>query len=600
MSLHKSLLDPIAGANPSGQNLRLLPIYDQIREARREDDSLAQGAWQRERKIANHVLAAKLIQQALTTQSKDLQLAVWLCDSLLKSQGIRGLQNGLAVCQALLERFWGTLFPQIDDGDLDGRAAPLEWAASKLLVPVKSVPLCHGGYNFLEYTDSRTVEYEEFAKSKDQKAARERALKDGKLAPELFDKSFAETPKAFYQDLDAQFDSAIKAVQGLDETCAACFGRESAPSFTRLQETLQEVRRLVHQFLQKKREIEPDPVEPAPVPAPAPAPGHRCNPAAGPMMPSTQPPELAIPVLDETAGRREAVSAIAAAAAILRRENPLSSAPYLLLRGLRWGELRESKDPADLESPPAEFRRQIKRLALDNQWRELLELAESAMAHPFSRAWLDLQRFAVEACLALGEDYNDIADAIRSELRALLRDLPQLIEATLDDDTPAANGETQAWLKELLNEPSAASSAGDAHSGSIPGNSHGRIWRRRHVDPHARALAAMQAGQPVAAIRIMQREIDQETSGRGRFRRKLQLAQLCLFAGKDAIAQPLLDDIAAEIDAHKLDDWEEKELIAGALAFLLQSSKRVQNDVKIKQAMFERVCRLDPAQAMPV
>jgi hypothetical protein len=78
------------------------------------------------------------------------------------------------------------------------------------------------------------------------------------------------------------------------------------------------------------------------------------------------------------------------------------------------------------------------------------------------------------------------------------------------------------------------------------------------------------------------------------------LAQLCLAAGKDAVAQPLLDDIAAAIEAHKLDDWEERELVAGALAFVLQSSRKVQADAKTKQALFERICRLDPAQALSV
>ena len=103
-----------------------------------------------------------------------------------------------------------------------------------------------------------------------------------------------------------------------------------------------------------------------------------------------------------------------------------------------------------------------------------------------------------------------------------------------------------------------------------------------------------------SAIQILQREIERQPSGRGRFQRKLQLARLCLSAGKDAIAQPLLDDIAAEIETHKLDDWEERELVAGALAFLMQSSKKIQADAKARQTMFERICRLDPVQAFSV
>jgi len=55
------------------------------------------------------------------------------------------------------------------------------------------------------------VGFEDQAQSKEQKTARERALKEGKLAPEIFDKSFVETPKAFYAGLEKHFDAAVAA-----------------------------------------------------------------------------------------------------------------------------------------------------------------------------------------------------------------------------------------------------------------------------------------------------------------------------------------------------------------------------------------------------
>jgi hypothetical protein len=61
-----------------------------------------------------------------------------------------------------------------------------------------------------------------------------------------------------------------------------------------------------------------------------------------------------------------------------------------------------------------------------------------------------------------------------------------------------------------------------------------------------------------------------------------------------------LDDIAASIETHKLDDWEENGLVAEALAVLMQSSKRIQGDAKVKQGIFERICRLDPVRALSV
>ncbi len=40
MPLREDILNPIPGDNPSGKDLRYAPIYDKIKEARREDDDL--------------------------------------------------------------------------------------------------------------------------------------------------------------------------------------------------------------------------------------------------------------------------------------------------------------------------------------------------------------------------------------------------------------------------------------------------------------------------------------------------------------------------------------------------------------------------------
>ena len=364
-------------------------------------------------------------------------------------------------------------------------------------------------------------------------------------------------------------------------------------------EALTDVRQVVHSLLQKKRETEPDPVEEAP-PEAAQAAAEGGEGAEGAAADAGVEIGLGGRVSTEPAEKREAVESVVKAAAVLRKRDPLSPASYLMLRGLRWGELRGSSDPIVLEAPPSDLRYQVKALASRNRWGELLELAEQIMALPCSRAWLDLQRFVVEACAALGDTYNPIAIAIRSELRTLLRDLPNLLDAKLTDDTPAANSETQTWLRELLAEPSDSPPLPNAPTGPAAGNAQAPGWQKRFVDPQALAQEAIRASQPAKAVEILQRELERQTSGRGRFLRKLQLAQICIAAGKDPIAQLLMDECAAAVDTHKLDEWEDRETIARALVFLVQNSKKIQGDAKVKQAMFERICRLDPVQALTV
>src|SRR5919108_742659 len=95
MALRDELLVPIPGANPAGAELRYDPVYDKIKEARREDDDAPQGDWQTERKVADWPLVIKLTKDALSKRSKDLQLAVWLTEAMLKREGLGGLRAGL-------------------------------------------------------------------------------------------------------------------------------------------------------------------------------------------------------------------------------------------------------------------------------------------------------------------------------------------------------------------------------------------------------------------------------------------------------------------------------------------------------------------------
>ena len=80
----------------------------------------------------------------------------------------------------------------------------------------------------------------------------------------------------------------------------------------------------------------------------------------------------------------------------------------------------------------------------------------------------------------------------------------------------------------------------------------------------------------------------------------MQMVELAIAAGKDGIAQPLLEDVAALIETHKLDAWEEPEQIASDLIKLMRYSKKIQGSASDKQKLFDRICRLDPVQALSV
>lgn len=591
------LLNPIPGDNPSGVSLRYDPVYDQIKEARREEAQPPPGMAEKDRKVAENAAVVKLTTELLASKSKDLQLAAWLTEASLKQRGFGGLRDGLTLCFGLVDKFWDTVYPELEDGDPQARGGPLGFLGTKLDIALKLVPIVEkASYGLIDYQQSREIGYEDQAKSDDAKKKRALLIKEGKPAPELFDKAFEESPKKFYAQAEQDLDECLHWLAQLKKACDEKF-KEEGPSFGPLQSALELTRHTVHGLLQKKREKEPDPVE-APPPTEAAAGGQAQAEAASASATSIG-ISISLDGSSEPADRVEAILKITEAAAFLRRREPKSPASYLMLRGLRWGELRSAitlGDPTQLEAPPTELRRQLKKLFLEKKYVQLLETAECAMGLPCSRAWLDLQRFVVQACDALGSDYEPIARAIRSELKALVADIPQLLDATLMDDTPAANPETRAWLKSLGGADSSPSADSNGNLGGVDGL--GSRWPGRPTDVYSLALQALREGQERKAFEVLQQDIARKRSGRERFRRRMQLVEICASTNKSTIAQPILEDLASAIENHKLDEWEDPGLVASALATIMKMSTKIQADKAQQQKLFERICRLDPAQAL--
>jgi type VI secretion system protein ImpA len=134
-----AILAPLAPDAPCGPALRHDPVFTEIRLAREEDDpSLPMGQWERPLKCADWVRIAHLCRDVLATRSKDVQIAAWLVEAMLRQDGLAGLRDGLRLFAALLERYWPQLHPAIDeDGDLDARLAPFEWLNESLGTSVR-------------------------------------------------------------------------------------------------------------------------------------------------------------------------------------------------------------------------------------------------------------------------------------------------------------------------------------------------------------------------------------------------------------------------------------------------------------------------------
>jgi type VI secretion system protein ImpA len=593
MPLPEGLLNPIPGDNPSGKNLRYDPIYDKIREARREEEALPQGDWSYGIKKADYPLVIKLATEALSTKSKDLQIAVWLTEAVLFRDHIAGLRESLDLLKGLLETFWDTMYPEIEDDDVEIRAAPLGWVGSRLDVGVRRLSLTKNKLDLLKYQESRRVGYEADCAGNDAKTAvRNNAIEEKKCTAEEFDQAVRATGDAYYEKLAADLVASLESLQSLEAFSDEKFGR-SAPNFANLHMALEEVQDMVKQY-HKPVVLEPE------ASAEEPAEEVRAESAA-----AGSPVTKKRAVTAEPVDRDDAMQRVAAVAGFLRRESPQNPVPYLLLRAARWGELRgggASLDPAILEAPPTEKRTQIKKMAMEGNWAEVLEGTESVMSLPCGRGWLDLQRYAVRACESLGSDYEPVAAAIRADLKALLADYPDLLNASLMDDTPAANAETQTWLRETVLPPPPATpvapaAATEPEPGPVIAQPQSANGEKR-PDVVELAMKAARAGKVQEAIGMLTREIGNERTGRGRFQRQIQLANIFLATKHEAIAYPILVELAEEIERRKLEEWEEPSVVAQPLALLYRCAEKLGRDDAEKQKIYQKLCRLDPGQAL--
>jgi len=91
-----------------------------------------------------------------------------------------------------------------------------------------------------------------------------------------------------------------------------------------------------------------------------------------------------------------------------------------------------------------------------------------------------------------------------------------------------------------------------------------------------------------------------ETTGRNRFQRRLLLAEACLASRRTPLARSILEELAEQIDKLQLDAWESSETVSSVWTRLyrLYRQSGAAEDEEKAQKLYQRLCRLDPWQAL--
>ncbi|WP_419897437.1 type VI secretion system protein TssA [Roseomonas sp. USHLN139] len=125
--------------------------YQKLRDARAEAraEERAQDAAEGEEGVPQPWREVKRLGAlCLSEQTRDLEIAAWLAEALVRLDGLEGLHDAARLLSGLLESYWDGAYPLPDEDGLEGRAAPLAGLAGQsadgtLMQPLRRLPLFH-------------------------------------------------------------------------------------------------------------------------------------------------------------------------------------------------------------------------------------------------------------------------------------------------------------------------------------------------------------------------------------------------------------------------------------------------------------------------
>jgi len=348
-----ALLAPIPGDSPAGVDLRTdsspQSLYYLLRDARAEARAAerAMEAPDPDRPETTSTAPPpqwrtirELGLEAIGERSKDLEVASWLAEALLRSDELVGFTAGVKLMTGLVENYWEGLFPLPDEEGIETRVSPilrlngLSGAEGSLGPPLRRVPL----FARPDGSEMQLWHYEQsenLAKLTDPEA-RQRRIEAGVLTYETIEGEARAAGAAHLTKAHETAMAAEAAWRALSEALDSRAGADSPPT-SQVRSVLE---KLVHLTGSLARLHDGGAFEPGSA-APDEAPGTGVAGAVA---------ITAVGVAGAIASREEALRSLAAIAEFFRRTEPLSPLSYTLQEAVRrarmsWPELLEEIVP---------------------------------------------------------------------------------------------------------------------------------------------------------------------------------------------------------------------------------------------------------------
>ena len=302
----EELLAPVSDDAPAGPDLAYDAERGTIEQAFESSASIdTSGEATATAEIDWRPIISQIEQQSART--KDIWLAVYLCRGGARSGQLALVETGAEYLAGLLERYWETVHPQLEEYGFQGRKGPCESLSRRgeFLGPLERTPLLDhprlGRFSGGDFERFRT--------------GAETADGYG-----MFRAALADTPEENLTDIVARLDAIAAAIKRADAVLTANAEGDTAANFQPTYDLLSQMKKAVLSFTSTPPQAEPD-TDAAVAAAPAIGEG------GGPR------------IAGRVESREDVIKALDAIADYYRRREPASPVPVALQRAREWVNL---------------------------------------------------------------------------------------------------------------------------------------------------------------------------------------------------------------------------------------------------------------------
>ncbi len=325
-----TLMQPISEENAVGEDVRNNPspssMYAEIKSTRNsamaaERNSMFDGG--STEAIENWNKIAILAPKILSSEAKDIEVACWYTEALVRKAGFQGLRDGFSLIRQLIEQYWHEgLYPVEDEDGIETRVAAIsglngEGTEGVLLAPIRSTHITDdiqpGPFSLWQYKQAVDIK-----RLSDAKARSEQISKVGFSMNDI-DSAVEQSSSTWFGDLRDDVAECLTEYRNINSLLSEHCGSHDAPPTSKIIELLEETLSAINHIAKHKF--------PATTPLNDDLPDEQPHPESS---------DAAIPA-GAPGSRDEAFRQLASISDFFRRTEPHSPISYILDRAVTWG-----------------------------------------------------------------------------------------------------------------------------------------------------------------------------------------------------------------------------------------------------------------------